>query len=393
MDPESQSADREFKEREERINLLMLAEEMQAVLSVQQAISSRLDPDDVLQMIADEARRLTKSEMSAVFLFKADHFEISVVSGEVGKDLLGWQIPLNSSIAGRAVAEGKSFLIRDTEQASPIYTPLVEKVAARSLVIVPLMSGDEAKGTITVANRTPNSLSENDQRLLTMLAPGAVIALDNARHYEQAQQAAALEERQRLARELHDAVTQTLFSASLIADVLPRIWQRCPQEGTIRLEELRNLTRGALAEMRSLLMELHPSALIEQETEELLQQLCDAFTARTLIPVFLQQTGACEPTEEVKVSLYRITQDVLTHIGRHSSADRVDIELCCLPGEVNLTIAGNGSSLIALDETAGQAAIKIIKERALHAGARVQVSDRPGGGSIVFVRWQDQNSE
>ena len=85
--------------------------------------------------------------------------------------------------------------------------------------------------------------------------------MENARLYEQAEQAAIAAERNRLARELHDAVTQTLFSANLIADVIPRIWKRNPEEGLQNLEELRQLTRGALAEMRTMLLEMRPESL------------------------------------------------------------------------------------------------------------------------------------
>ena len=89
------------------------------------------------------------------------------------------------------------------------------------------------------------------------------MAVDNARLYEKAEESAAAMERHRLARDLHDAVSQTLFSASLIAEVLPRIYERDPEQGRQRLEELRQLTRGALAEMRMLLLELRPAALAE----------------------------------------------------------------------------------------------------------------------------------
>src|SRR6185503_18470139 len=98
------------------------------------------------------------------------------------------------------------------------------------------------------------SISGNELRLLLSLAQRAALAIQNARLYEQAQQAAVLEERQRLARELHDSVTQTLFSATLTAEVLPRLWRESPDEAEEQLEELRQLTRGALAEMRALLL-------------------------------------------------------------------------------------------------------------------------------------------
>jgi signal transduction histidine kinase len=105
-----------------------------------------------------------------------------------------------------------------------------------------------------------------------------------ARLYEQAEEAAVATERNRLARDLHDAVSQTLFSASLIAKVLPRLWERKPEEGRRRLEEVRRLTRGALAEMRTLLLELRPKALVEADLGDLLRQLTEAFIGRARIP-------------------------------------------------------------------------------------------------------------
>ncbi len=113
----------------------------------------------------------------------------------------------------------------------------------------------------------------------------------NAQLYEQAQTLATLQERQRLAQNLHDAVNQSLFSAGLIAEVLPRLWERDSAKGRQSLEDLRRLTRGALAEMRGLLAELRPEVLIDSELGDLLHQLGNAFTGRTNIPVAVTVVG------------------------------------------------------------------------------------------------------
>ncbi len=110
------------------------------------------------------------------------------------------------------------------------------------------------------------------------------LLLENARLNQQAQELAVLEERSRLARELHDAVTQTLFSASLVAEALPVTWEKDPQEGRGLLQELRSLSRGALAEMRTLLLELRPAALLETSLGDLLHQLGEAASGREGIP-------------------------------------------------------------------------------------------------------------
>src|SRR5690606_27738926 len=123
---------------------------------------------------------------------------------------------------------------------------------------------------------TPGYFSPTHAERLQAFAGLAAIALQNALFYDQAQELAALEERQRLARNLHDAVSQMLFSASVIAEALPHLWERDPERVRPQLAELHKLTRGALAEMRMLLMELRPTALQEAELNELLQQLTDA---------------------------------------------------------------------------------------------------------------------
>ena len=109
----------------------------------------------------------------------------------------------------------------------------------------------------------------------------------------QAAEVAVAEERNRLARDLHDAVTQTLFSASLIAEVLPKLWRRDRNEGKRRVAELRELTRGALAEMRTLLLELRPTALEDAELGELLKQLAESITGRARVPGDTLATGTC----------------------------------------------------------------------------------------------------
>ena len=119
-------------------------------------------------------------------------------------------------------------------------------------------------------------------------------------------------ERTRLARELHDAVTQTLFSTSLIAEVLPKIWQRDPKEGMNRAGELRELTRGALAEMRTLLLELRPTALLEAKLGDLLHQLADAVTGRARIPVSVSVDGEGTLPADAQIALYRFAQEALT---------------------------------------------------------------------------------
>src|SRR4029079_12768400 len=128
-----------------------------------------------------------------------------------------------------------------------------------ALLVVPLLVKDEIYGAIALYYQKPHEFTREETELAVAFGDQAALAIENARLRTQAERMAAAAERNRLARDLHDAVTQTLFSTSLIADVLPRLWERDQNTARRRLEELRLLTRGALAEMRALLLELRPA--------------------------------------------------------------------------------------------------------------------------------------
>ena len=140
-------------------------------------------------------------------------------------------------------------------------------------------------GVLSIFHNQADFFSPSDQQRVQIFANLAAVAIENARLGEIALASAVLEERSRIARDLHDAVSQTLFSASLIAEGLRDARNLSPARKRQALEELRTLTRGALAEMRALLYELHPGGLTDKPLGRLLDSLCTAFTSRTRIPV------------------------------------------------------------------------------------------------------------
>jgi signal transduction histidine kinase len=215
----------------------------------------------------------------------------------------------------------------------------------------------------------------------------AEAAIESARQSEQERALAAQHERQRLARDLHDAVTQTLFSASLIADVLPRIWERRPDEGRRRLAELRELTRGALAEMRTLLLELRPAALVEADLGEVVRQLGEAVTGRWRIPVAVTVTGHGQPPPEVRLALYRIAQEALSNMAKHSGASRAIVTLAHASTAASLRVEDDGRGFEPEGAPSGHLGLGIMRERAEAVGACLTIDSRPGAGTVVAASW------
>jgi two-component system nitrate/nitrite sensor histidine kinase NarX len=258
---------------------------------------------------------------------------------------------------------------------------------------VPLAVKGQVIGGLGIAHAKPDSFTAHQANLALTMANQAAITLVNAQLYEQAQTLAALEERQRLAQNLHDAVNQSLFSASLIAEVLPRLWERNPHEGRQSLEDLRRLTRGAMAEMRGLLAELRPLVLTDSDLGDLLRQLGDALTGRTNIPVAVNVKGQKTLPANVQVALYRLCQEGLNNIAKHAGADQVEINLQFEADTVEAHIHDDGCGFDPANVTTGQHGLSIMRERADAIGATLSIDSQPGHGTSIHIRWTEPFEE
>ena len=198
---------------------------------------------------------------------------------------------------------------------------------------------------------------------------------------------AVADERTRIAGDLHDSVTQTLFSTAAIADALPEVWDRYPEEARRGLDDLKLLTKGALAEMRTLLLELRPASLLEKTLGELLQQLAGAASGRTRIPVDIAIDGDERLPDDVQVTFYRVAQEALHNVIKHARASEVQIRLVTDDRDVALRIQDNGRGFESNGSTATGMGMAIMRERVRAIGAQLHIDSSPETGTTVEVRW------
>jgi signal transduction histidine kinase/predicted hydrocarbon binding protein len=259
------------------------------------------------------------------------------------------------------------------------------------LLAVPLVGKEEVLGVVTLQYPGAHSFSPEEVDLAVTFADQAALAVENARLRERAERMAAAAERTRLARDLHDAVTQTLFSASLIAEVLPRVLEKDEAEGDRRLTELRQLTRGALAEMRTLLLELRPTTLVEAHLGDLLQQLGEAVQGRARIPVEVTVHGSGTLPQDVQIAFFRVAQEALNNAARHARAQHLAVRLSFAPaGGVCLTVADDGAGFEPHAQRPGHFGLGNMAERAASVGAALDVGSAPGKGTCITMRWAPQ---
>jgi len=257
----------------------------------------------------------------------------------------------------------------------------------QSWMWVPLAVKSRIMGGVGVAHEKRNYFTPHHADLALSVANQAAITLINAELYGHAQALAVLEERQRLARNLHDAINQSLFSAGLIAEVLPRLWERDQEEARRSLEDLRRLTRGAMAEMRALLAELRPSTLTDAELGDLVRLLGNAFTGRTNIPAKVTVVGQGVLPADVQVAIYRVCQEALNNVAKHAGASLVEIDLKHEDAAIELSIRDDGQGFDPEQTTSGHYGLSMMHERAEAVGARLSITSQPGHGTELTIRW------
>jgi signal transduction histidine kinase/ligand-binding sensor domain-containing protein len=373
---------------------------LEALYRAEEQMHRHLNLDQVLKALVDVAIDTLHADKSAVLLWEEGQkrWVIKVARGFSHPVIEQLSFAQGEGTVGQVAANGEPIFVMDAasdplrarERPETVQTALLEGI--RSFMQLPIRVNGETFGVFNVSFIAPQAFGLEEQRLFLALVQRASKAIENARLYEQSQELAALEERQRLARDLHDAVTQTLFSTSLIAEVLPRIWERNPEDGRRRLEQVRQATRSALAEMRSLLLELRPSGLAEADLGDLLQQLADAVKGRTRLSINVDvedEVTKLSLPEDVHIALYRIAQEALNNVAKHAKASQVNIILHRGADRVSLSIHDNGRGFEPQDIPPAHFGIGIMRERAETAGARLEIKSHIGLGTQVTITWPE----
>jgi len=260
----------------------------------------------------------------------------------------------------------------------------------RSYIGTPICLEGQVIGFLNLHSPLAGFFTSTHAERLQAFANQAAGAIQNARSFERAQALAALEERQRLARDLHDAVSQTLWSANITAEVLPDLWELDIEEGRKSLTDLQNFTRGALSEMRALLIELRPSGLVETRLATLLNQLTESMSNRMGVVVQLKVDGNCLLPAETQIAFYRVAQEALNNISRHTTATWAEVYLEHQPTYAKLSICDNGNGFDAQNIPSGRLGLKIMRERASSIGANLDITSQQGKGTQISMHWNNE---
>lgn len=266
------------------------------------------------------------------------------------------------------------------------------------VLLVPLRARNELVGIVAICPRKPHHLySPSDIALAQTIGGVLGSAIENARLFELAQSQAAERERRRLANELHDSVSQSLFAAKRTADVLPQLWELDPDEGRQALADISRFTGGALAEMRALLIELRPHVLAEVPLHQSLGYLTPILANKGAASVQAELEPVPILPTDVQLALYRIAQEALNNVSKHAGASHVGLRLQTSPpyhahedwcGTVTLVVQDDGRGYQNGCIPVGRLGLLSMRERASDIGATLNMESSPAQGTQVIVQWQ-----
>lgn len=378
-------------------------QELSMLLDVSANIASTLVLPLLLEMILEELQQAVTCDGASVWILEGDELRNVAHRGPIPQQMQG-QMRLSREQAGELweAMEGRQPLIihdvrGDTWMAQAFRQALGEYLDremayVRTWVGVPLIVQERLIGWLSLHHSEPRAYTQHHAALAQTIANQAATAIQNAQLYGQARRLAALEERQRLARELHDSVSQVLYGIGLGARTAGALLDRAAIAPELRsslaepLDYVLSLAEAGLAEMRALIFELRPESLEREGLVAALSRQAAALRARYRLQV---HTDLCEEPPlpfDAKEAFYRIAQEALHNVAKHAQASRVDIQLCRRQGEIVLELADDGVGFDPQAEYSGHMGLNSMRERAAQIGGMLEVESQAGQGSVVRLR-------
>ncbi|HEX6508714.1 MAG TPA: GAF domain-containing sensor histidine kinase, partial [Chloroflexota bacterium] len=370
--------------------------ELSAVLEVSHRVASTLDLEPLLGLILDQLKTVVDYSGAAIFIVEAEHVRVLDYRGPLQREqMLNLRIPLERALGYQAAVRQREPVIVDDLWSM---TPLASEIGdlrsyfetmvgyANSLLVVPLMVKERVIGIVRIDHTEPRAYTPRHAMLAMAFASQAAIAIENARLYARAHDMATLEERHRLARELHDSVTQALYGVTMYAEAATSLMDAGQHEtATSYLREVRETSQDALKEMRLLIFELRPPVLAEEGLEGALRARLTAVEGRVNgISATMDVQGDLHIPAHIEEALYGIAQETLNNIFKHARATAISVSLRQEAATLILEIVDDGAGFDP-DLIQGQGGLGLggMVERAAQAGGHLTVESTPGEGTRV----------
>lgn len=362
------------------------AHQLETVAKVSAAATSILKESELLDAIAELTRISFRQYHFLIYLLddQPEFLVQTLSSAEQSSERLSIPISSERSLVARAAQTRQGIIVNDISNTSE-YTlaPMVRN--ARSEMAVPIITGDRLIGVLDVQSREINRFTESDIWVMQTLADLIAVAIQNARLYQQAQELAAFEERNRLARELHDSVSQALYGIALGARTARTLLERDPSRLSEPLDYVLSLAEAGLTEMRALIFDLRPDSLEEEGLIAALGKQIASIKARHGIQMSVEVCEEPQLPLEIKEGLYWIAREALHNTVKHAQASHVVLHMSCDAHEILLEIQDNGLGFDASGAFPGHLGLHSMRDRATRLNGLLEIDSSPGQGTRIRV--------
>jgi PAS domain S-box-containing protein len=367
--------------------------ELRLLLDVSQNVASTLNLEELARRILEQLLGVLPYGGAAVILIEGADLvvlEASDSSGVRDEVTVGrrFRQPVPGP-AGDAVQQRVAVIVEDV-LADPTLAAQLHSVAGpaasgRSWLAAPLVVQDRVLGVLTLWSTEPGVYGPEHADLAMAVANQAAVAIENARLFQRASAVAALEERQRLARELHDSVSQALYGIALGAQTARQLLDSDPSKAIQPVDYVMSLAEAGLAEMRALIFELRPESLATEGLVSALEKAAAATQARYGLTVEAKLGIEPEAPLGVKEALYRIAQEAMHNTVKHAHATRIDLELASEAAGLRLAVADDGLGFDAAADFPGHLGLQSMRERMIAVGGSLAIDSAPGAGTRIVA--------
>jgi PAS domain S-box-containing protein len=370
--------------------------ELAALLEVSQTVTTTLELEPLLALILDQLARVVEYSGAGIIGARDDGFGFLDYRGwTIGQDLARLRFSADQIRAWRTLAQGQGWILVEdlwhdgglARQVRAVAEPEQKTALAqvRSWLAVPLLVKENLIGLLHIDHGDPGRFSEQDARFALGVANQAAAAIENARLYGQARRLAVLEERQRLARELHDSVSQALYGIGLGTRTAREWLDRDPARAAGPLDYVHGLAQAGLAEMRALIFELRPDSLEREGIVAALEKQAAVLRSRHGLEVVTDLDSEPALPTAAKEALYRIAREAINNIIKHAQASRVEVRLQTAGGDIRLEIRDDGIGFNPDADYPGHLGLETMRERATAIGARLGIESSPSEGTRLDI--------
>jgi PAS domain S-box-containing protein len=377
----------EQNRREEAERRRRVAEGMREVLAM---LNSRQSLQETLDLIASQTCHQLGCGAAAIWRLQDDLLRIQAACGLDPQYVANMTLRCGVGGAGRALAQHGPIIIPDLENetlSGPSGGPFELLLRDyRTVLSVPLIVQDREYGAMSLYYARPREFSEEDLGLARNATHQVALAIENARLREQAEQAAVMQERGRLARELHDSVTQSLYSVTMYTEAAARLVASGKEGAPEYLRDARDTAQEALREMRLLIYQLRPPALEKGGLANALQVRLDAVERRGGVRAELTVEGQDRLAPAIQAELHQIAQEALNNTLKHAHARAVRVCLHFGDAMTRLEVQDDGVGFdLSATPARGGLGLPGMKERVQKLGGRLEIESAPGQGTKVVV--------